>query len=84
MKKNTEKLIRQKVAAVPLIHDIMEQMNLRQMLYETIGKHGNEEFPAVETLLLLIVNLTLGKRPLYELEQWVHSLDPRGLGLTGL
>ena len=82
MKKNIEKLTRQKVAAIPLIHDIMEQMNLRQILYETLGQHGNEEFPAVETLILLMVNLTLGKRPLYELEQWVASLDPRSIGYT--
>ena len=78
--KNTERLIRQKVAAMPLINDIMERMNLRQLLYDTIGEHGNEEFPAVETLILLIVNLTLGKQPLYELEQWVRSLDPGALG----
>jgi transposase len=82
--KNTEKLIRQKVAAMPLIHDVMERMNLRQLLYDTIGEHGNEEFPAVETLILLVVNLTLGKQPLYELEQWVHSLDPRCLGYKRL
>ncbi len=88
MKKNAnkqkEKLIRRKVAGLPLIYDVMERMGLRQILYDTIGSHGNEEFPAVETLILLIINLTQGKQPLYELEQWVQSLDSRCLGYKTL
>ena len=59
-------------------------MGLRQMLYDAIGTHGNEDFPAAETLILLIINLTLGKQPLYGLEQWVQSLDPRCLGYKRL
>ncbi len=87
MKKNTErnkKLTRYKVAGLPLIYDIIERMNLRQILHDVIGVHGNEAFPAVDTLILLIINLTLGKQPLYELEQWVQSLDPRCLGYKTL
>ena len=78
--KTKEKLTRKKVAGIPIIYDIIERMNLRQMLLDTIGVHGNEKFYAVDTLILLIVNLTLGKQPLYELEQWVQSLDPKCLG----
>jgi len=78
--KNTEKLTRQKVAGLPIIYDIIERMDLRQILYDAIGSHGNEEFPAVETLILMVINLTQGKRPLYELEQWVQSIDPHCLG----
>ena len=87
MKKNTErnkKLTRYKVAGLPLIYDIIERMNLRQILHDVIGVHGNEAFPAVDTLILLIINLTLGKQPLYELEQWVQSLDSRCLGYKTL
>lgn len=83
-KHTNEKLIRQKVAGLPLIYDIIERMGLRQMLYDAISTHGNENFPAAETLILLIINLTLGKQPLYELEQWVQSLDPRCLGYKSL
>ncbi len=82
--KNKEILTRHKVAGLPLIYDIIERMNLRQMLHETIGVHGNETFHAVDTLILLIINLTLGKQPLYELGQWVQSLDPRCLGYETL
>jgi len=79
-----EKLTRHKVAGLPLIVDIIERMNLRQSLHDAIGVHGNEMFPAVDTLILLIINLTGGKQPLYELEQWVQSLDPRCLGYKTL
>ncbi len=87
MKKNnkrSEKLTRYKVAGLPLIYDIIERMNLRQILHDAMGVHGNETFPAVDTIMLLIINLTLGKQPLYELEQWVQSLDPRCLGYKTL
>ena len=82
--KRNEKLTRHKVAGLPLIVDIIERMNLRQSLHDAIGVHGNEMFPAVDTLILLIINLTGGKQPLYELEQWVQSLDPRCLGYKTL
>ena len=76
--------MRKTVAGLPLISDIIDRMGLREILYDAIGTHGNEDFPAVETLILLIVNLTLGKHPLYALEQWVQSLDPRCLGYKSL
>ena len=82
--KRNEKLTRHKVAGLPLILDIIERMNLRQILHHAIGMHGNETFPAVDTLILLIINLTWGKQPLYELEQWVQSLDLRCLGYKAL
>lgn len=82
--KKKDKLTRKKVAGLPLIYDIIERMNLRPMLHDAIGVHGNETFHAVDTLILLIANLTFGKQPLYELEQWVQSLDPRCLGYETL
>lgn len=79
-----EKLIRQKVAGLPLIYHIIERMGLRRRLCEAIGEHGNEAVPAVDTLILMVINLALGKQPLYELEHWVRSLDLRCLGYQGL
>ncbi|MBW2002462.1 MAG: IS1634 family transposase [Deltaproteobacteria bacterium] len=43
--------------------------------------YGNESIPVVETLILLICNITLGRQPLYELGQWVRSIDPNCFGL---
>jgi transposase len=75
------KLERLQVGAMPLINSIAERMRLREILYKYIPRHGNEDIPAVETLMLLIFNLTRGKAPLYELNQWVQSIDLRCLGL---
>jgi len=52
-------------------------MRLKEILYKYIAAHGNEDIPAVETLMLLIYNLILGKYPLYELQEWVESIDFR-------
>jgi transposase len=70
-------LKRLQVGGLPLIHAIAERMRLKDILYKYIPAHGNEEIPAVETLMLLVYNLILGKDPLYELQQWVESLDFR-------
>lgn len=80
--KKKRKLKRLQVGGLPLIHSIAEQMGLREILYKYIPCHGNENIPAVETLMLLIFNLTLGKAPLYELDQWAQSIDFRCLGIT--
>jgi len=87
MKKNDkhpEELVRKKVAGLPLIAEVIDRMNLRRMLGEAIGQHGNETFPAVDSLILMIINLVQGKQPLYELEHWVQSLDARCLGYGSL
>jgi len=70
-------LKRLQVGGLPLIHAIAERMRLKDILYKYIPAHGNEEIPAVETLMLLVYNLILGKDPLYELQEWVESLDFR-------
>ena len=73
MSRGKAKLKRFHVAGLPLIREIAQRMNLRTILYRHIGTHGNEVVPAVESLMLLIFNLTLGKDPLYELEDWVST-----------
>lgn len=68
-------LKRLQVGGLPLIHAIIKRMRLKEILYKYIAAHGNEDIPAVETLMLLIYNLILGKYPLYELQEWVESID---------
>ena len=70
-------LKRMQVGGLPLIHAIAERMRLKEILYKYIPAHGNEDIPAVETLMLLVYNLILGKDPLYELQEWVESIDFR-------
>ncbi len=59
-------------------------MGLRALLDAAIQTHGNDQVPVVDTLVLLIYNLTLGKDPLYELPQWVDSIDRRVIGYQAL
>jgi transposase len=74
-------LKRFQVGGLPLIHAIVERMRLKEILYKYIPAHGNEDIPAVETLMLLVYNLILGKDPLYELQEWVESIDFRCIGI---
>jgi transposase len=77
-------LIRHHVGALPLIHRIAARMGLRALLEGAIQSHGNDQVPVVDTLMLLIYNLTLGKDPLYELPEWVGSIDRRVIGYQAL
>ena len=80
----SNKLEKYRVGGIPIIRTVIERMKLKEILYEYIPPHGNEVIPAVESLMMVIYNLTLGKAPLYELEQWVASLDSKSLGCEDL
>jgi transposase len=73
-KRNLKRL---QVGGLPLIHAIAERMKLKDILYKYMPAHGNEDIPAVETLMLLVYNLIQGKYPLYELPEWVESIEFR-------
>ena len=75
------KLERFTVAGIPLITSISERLGLRTILSEYIAPYGNETIPTVDTLLILMCNITIGRQPLYELEQWVQRIDPNCHGL---
>jgi len=70
-------LKRFQVGGLPLIHAICERMRLKDILYKYMPAHGNESIPAVETLMLLVYNLIIGKYPLYKLPEWVEAIDLR-------
>jgi transposase len=76
-----KKLKRYRVGELPLIYEIAQRINLKDLLYEFIPLQGNEDMPTVETLMLLIYNLTTGKFPLYELDAWVKDLNLGAIGL---
>ena len=77
---NKGKITRRKVGAMPLLCKVAEKLGFRKILSEFIVPHGNEAVPAVDTLILLVYNLTLGRQPLYELEEWVSKFDMRIFG----
>src|SRR5438552_8006259 len=73
------KLTRLQVGALPLIRSIVARLHLLEILLEHIPSSDRQSFPRADLLILLAVNLTLAKDPLYELAQWVDSLDLRAL-----
>ena len=77
---STRKLKRLHVGALPLIRSIAQRIHLREILLEYIPPSRRQSFPRSDLLVLLVVNLTLAKDPLYELGDWVRSLDLRALG----
>jgi transposase len=74
------KLTRLQVGPLPLIRSLLGRLRLREILLEFIPDSDRQAFPCADTLILLVVNLTLVKDPLYELADWVDSLDLRALG----
>src|SRR5512133_1881242 len=77
---STRKLTRLHVGALPLIRSIVARLRLREILLEHIPNSDRQAFPRADLILLLAVNLTLAKDPLYELAQWIDCLDLRALG----
>ena len=55
-------------------------MGLREILAEALEPSGREAINSVDVLTLLVVNLAVAKDPLYELAEWIDSLDLRPLG----
>lgn len=82
-KKSQQQCLRRiTVGALPLMHHVVERMQLPQILSKYISKHGNDRIDPVDSLLLIIYNLSLGKIPLYELDQWCNAIDLTRIGVT--
>lgn len=77
---SVRKIRRFHVGALPLIDLILSRIRLREILEEFIPSTGRQAVSKAEALVLLAVNLTFAKDPLYELDQWVDSLDLGALG----
>ena len=74
------KLSRLQVGPLPLIRSILRRLRLREILLEYLPSSDRQSFHRADLLILLAVNLTLAKDPLYELGEWVDTLDLRALG----
>lgn len=77
---STRILRRFQVGGLPLIERVLRRLGLREILSQFLPPSDRQQVGAVDVLILLIVNLILAKDPLYELAQWVESLDLRALG----
>jgi len=64
---NNEKLKRFNISGIPLIKSVSDVLNLKHIFSKYIPSYGNETVPVIDSLMLLIWNITLGRQPLYEL-----------------
>lgn len=78
--KTPETIRRRRVGEIPLLLSLSKRLGLREMLGRYIKSHGNLRIPTADSLWLLLCNLTSGRQPLYELEQWTLGIDSRLLG----
>ena len=77
---HSRRLKRHFVGGLPLLHRLAERIGLRALFERYVPAPGNDQVPVVDTLMLLLYNLTLGKDPLYELQAWVGAIDGRAIG----
>jgi transposase len=75
-----KKIVRHHVGEIPLLEAVVQRLNLRSIFDEFLPRKKNEAINPSDVLILLIYNLAIGKAPLYELEDWVNSLDLRCIG----
>ena len=80
MSSPNEKIIRLYVGELPLIKNIIERLGLKEIFAKYIKGHKNEKIPAVDSLMILLFNITCGRQPLYELEEWVDHIYPKIFG----
>lgn len=73
-------LKRTRIGEIPLLQHVVRRLGLDQLLHSYIPPHGNERYPAADTLLLLVFNIASGRWPLYDLGRWTTDLDGRLLG----
>lgn len=78
-----EKLIRKRIAEIPLLQAVEKRLGLKDILKRYILPHANEIVPAIDSLLLLTFNIACGRQPLYELETWLAKLDSGLLNIDG-
>lgn len=77
MKNKNEKLRRFDVEAIPLITSIAQRLDLPTILAKYIPSYGNEKIPVADALMILLCNMTAGRQPLYQLEQWAQRIEPK-------
>ena len=77
MSSSKEKITRLYVGELPLIKSIIERLGLREIFAQYIKRYKNEKIPALDSLMILLFNITCGRQSLYELEEWVEHIHPK-------
>jgi transposase len=69
------------VGAFPLMSTIIEKLDLKTILSNHLKHHGNEKIATVDSLIMILFNIVTGRRPLYELSDWVSNIHPQCFGI---
>ena len=80
--KKSEKIIRHYVGEIPILQNIANRLGIKEILSRYIPCYGNEKVSVTDSLMLLVYNITCGRQPLYELEEWVSKMHPDMFGYT--
>ena len=80
--KNSQKIIRQYVGEIPILQNIANRLGIKEILSRYLPWYGNEKVSVADSLMLLVYNITCGRQPLYELEEWVTKMHPDMFGYT--
>jgi transposase len=71
------------IGAQPLLRPLLQRLRLRPLMAEALGPRDRRlKLDPVDSLLLLLRNVTLSRHPLYAVPAWVQAFDPRQLELT--
>lgn len=77
MKNNNESLRRFAFDGMPLINAVAQRIDLKTIFAKYINAYGNEKISVVDTLMVLLANITGRRQPLYQLEQWAQRIQPQ-------
>jgi DNA adenine methylase len=69
------------VGAFPLMSAIIDKLDLKTILSKHLRQHGNEKISTVDSLIMILFNIVTGRRPMYELSNWVSNIHPQCFGL---
>jgi transposase len=69
------------VGAFPLMSAIIDKLDLKTILSKHLRHHGNEKISTVDSLIMILFNIITGRRPMYDLSDWVRNIHPQCFGL---
>lgn len=68
------------IGALPLLNLFIERLKLRQIIAKHVPADKRDKIAPADTLLLMLRNLLVSRRPLYHISGWAASFDPGLLG----
>jgi transposase len=71
---------RLQVGGFPIISSIIDKLELKRILSKHLKLHGNAKILTVESLMIILYSVITGRRPLYEINDWLGNIHPQCFG----